>query len=419
MTTTATPDESVRFNPFTAEFRRNPYPAYARLREHRPIARTMGMWVLTRHADVRAVLGDRSFSSDVIPQMVTRAAAEADHLTTGIERLGATSLVFTDDPAHARLRGLVNTVFTRTTVEALRPVVSHIAVELVDRVARAGVTDIISRVAAPLPVRVLCAWMALPSAVADHVTAWTRDIRLLLEPGLLRRGEHERIGDVIDTFTAALAEMIADRRRRPGDDLVSHLLASRTGGGDTLTDEETAHLLIMCFVAGVETTTSLIGNALLAILTRPDLADSLSCRADLVPGTIRETLRYDSPLQMTTRVAGRDSLVADHAIAAGEQVLLCLGSANRDPAVFSRPDDFDPSRRTASRAEDHLALGHGMHGCLGGALARLQAEVVVAELVGRDGQPRMTCDPADLEWQESSLILRALKQLPIELGAAS
>lgn len=410
-------DESVRFNPFTAEFRRDPYPAYARLRDHRPIARTMGMWVLTRHADVRAVLADRSFSSDVIPQMVSRSL-DAGRPDTGIERLGATSLVFTDDPAHARLRGLVNTVFTRTSVETLRPLVSRIAADLVDRIDGAGDTDAIAHLAAPLPVDVLCSWMVLPRPVADRVAGWTRDIRLLLEPGLLRRGERERVGGVIEVFTAALVEVIGDRRRRPGDDLVSELVAARTARGGALGDEETAHILIMCFVAGVDTTTSLIGNALLAILTRPEMADIICNQLDLVPGAIRETLRYDSPLQMTKRVATHDTSVADHVIASGEQVLLCLGSANRDAAVFTRPDDFDPARPATTRMGDHLAFGHGMHGCLGGALARLQAEVAVTEILRRESRPRISCDPDELAWQESSLILRGLTRLPIELGGA-
>ncbi|GHE79583.1 cytochrome P450 [Amycolatopsis deserti] len=395
----------VRFNPFDAGFRRDPYPLYRQLRETEPVHRTLGMWVLTRHADVRAVLRDRTFSAGLIPRLVAKHAGRLTGSAVGrIERLGRASLVFTDNPDHARLRGLVNRVFTAEAVTRLRPLVHRIADELVSRARADGGTDAITGLAAPLPVAVLAEWMGLPAQLRAHVAAWTHDIRFLLEPGLMTADDFGRVGEVVETFVAALTEVVRDRARRPGDDLVSALLAARTAGGDRLGEEELVFLCIMCFVAGNETTKSLIGNGLLALLRHPEQAAALAGRPDLVPGAVAEALRYDSPLQLTKRVATRDVELDGHRIAEGDQVLLCLGAANRDPAVFARPDAFDITRGTGG----HLAFGHGMHGCLGGQLAQLQAEVVFEAL------SRLDLDLAgEPEWQDHSFIVRGLKALPV------
>ncbi|APE34388.1 cytochrome [Nocardia mangyaensis] len=403
----------VRFNPFGAEFRRDPYPVYRQLREAEPVHRTLGMWVLTRHADVRGVLHDRSFGAGLIPSLVRRQAERLGHDDVDrIERLGRKSLVFTDNPDHARLRGLVNRVFTTKSVAALRPLVTRIAGDLMAPARRAGGLDVIADLAAPLPVAVLCEWMDLPGELRAKVGPWTHDIRFLLEPGLMKAGDFERVREVVDEFAAALEVVLAQRQASPGADLISQLLAARTAGGDALGDEELIFLCIMCFVAGNETTKSLIGNGTLALLRHPDQAALLRERPDAVEAAVTEALRYDCPLQLTKRLATRDIEIDDARIFAGDQVMVCLGAANRDPAVFARPDEFDLTRTDGG----HLAFGHGMHGCLGGLLAELQAEVAFAHLfqdsltpVARDGE---------LDWQDHSFIVRGLKSLPVELRPA-
>ena len=398
----------IRFNPFGSAFRRDPYPLYRQLRETEPVHRTLGMWVLTRHADVRAVLRDRTFSAGLIPQLVGRHAGALTGTADGrIDRLGRTSLVFTDNPDHARLRGLVNRVFTAQAVARLRPVVHRVADRLVRQARADGGMDAIAGLAAPLPVTVLCEWMGLPEALREHVAAWTHDIRYLLEPGLLSATDFVHVSEVVETFCAALADVVRHRARHPGDDLISELLAARTAGGDRLGDEELVFLCIMCFVAGNETTKSLIGNGLHALLRHPDQAAALRERPELIPGAVTEALRYDSPLQLTKRVATREVELAGHRIAEGEQVLLCLGAANRDPAVFARPDTFDITRAGG----EHLAFGHGMHGCLGGTLAQLQAEVAFSCLL--PWHVELAADtPA---WQDHSFIVRGLTALPVTM----
>ncbi|WP_246271240.1 cytochrome P450 [Amycolatopsis acididurans] len=396
---------TVRFNPFSADFRRDPYPVYAALREDKPVHKTLGMWVLTRYADVRAVLLDRGFSAGLIPRLVSQQADRVSGEDVArIERLGRKSLVFTDNPEHARLRGLVNRVFTAPAVAKLRRLVTTIAGDLVDKALANGGMDAIADFAAPLPVAVLCEWMALPSGLREHVTQWTHDIRFLLEPGLMKREDFTRVAAVTERFAHALDAVVAARRDQPGEDLVSQLLAARTGGGDRLRDEEVVFVCIMCFVAGNETTKALIGNGILALLRH-------GARPEPAKAAVGEALRYDSPLQLTKRLATRDTEIGGTTIRAGEQVLLCLGAANRDPAVFGDPDTFDPGRDTTG----HLAFGYGMHGCLGGLLAGLQAETAFETLFRHEVALRKQ----PLEWQDHSFIVRGLARLPVSVRSAA
>jgi cytochrome P450 len=399
---------SVRFNPFSAEFRRDPYPAYRQLRENNPVHRTMGMWVLTRHADVRAVLHDRSFGVGIIPQLVSQHAGRRGYADVSqLERLGQKSLVFTENPDHARLRGIVNRVFTAPAVARLRPSIAARAQELLRRTWERGTVDAVAALAEPLPIDVMCDWMALPKGLREHVGQWTHDTRFLLEPGLMKGEDFAHVQQVVRTFAQALDEVVAHRKSHPGDDLISQLLSVRTASGDRLTEEELIFVCIMCFVAGNETTKSLIGNALLALLQHPGQDALLRQRPDLMPGMIDEALRYDCPLQQTKRLANCSVRIRGQEIQPGDQVLVCLGAANRDPEVFTDPDRFDITRN----AKRHLAFGHGMHGCLGGMLAELQTSVAFETLYAMPGRLELGTD--QLEWQDQSFIIRGLKRLPV------
>ncbi|WP_051153465.1 cytochrome P450 [Nocardia niigatensis] len=401
-----------RFNPFGAEFRRDPYPMYRALRETRPVHKTLGMWVITRHADAKAVLHDRSFSAGLIPQLVGEQARRLGHDDVArIERLGRKSLVFTDNPDHARLRGLVNRVFTAQAVAALRPAATAFTAAALRRAHDAGGMDVIADLAAPLPVSVLCEWMALPPDLGEQVAGWTHDIRFLLEPGMMRAEDFTRVRVVVEEFSTALSGVLDARRRTAGPDLISRLLATRTAGGDALSEEELIFVCIMSFVAGNETTKSLIGNGLLALLDHPDQADALRRTPELLPAAVSEALRYDCPLQLTKRLATRDVELGGETIRAGDQVLVCLGAANRDPEVFARPDEFDLARGGAG----HLAFGHGMHGCLGGQLAELMAEVAFTHLIQLNLRP----STGEFTWQDHSFIVRGLQTLPVAIGAAA
>jgi cytochrome P450 len=254
--------------------------------------------------------------------------------------------------------------------------------------------------------------MALPGSLRAQVGGWTHDIRFLLEPGMMTAADFARVVEVVEQFAAELTLLIRDRRQNPGKDLISQLGGARTGSGDQLSEEELTFVCIMCFVAGNETTKALIGNGLAALLGHPEQAALLRSDPSRVPGAVGEALRYDSPLQMTKRIALREKEIDGHRIAEGDQVLLCLGSANRDAEVFAEPDEFDITRDTGR----HLAFGHGMHGCLGGLLAQAQAGALLTSLAQRPESLEGVANQR--QYQEHSFIVRGLKELPVVVRKA-
>jgi cytochrome P450 len=397
----------IRFNPFSPEFRNDPYPQYHLLRAREPIHRTMGMWVLTRYEDIRAVLIDRRFSSSQIPELVKMQGQRLGQEGFGaIEQLGRKSIVFTDRPEHTRLRHLVNKAFNSAVVEARRPHITATAERLVDELVDKGHLEFIADFADPLPLHVMSDMMALPQEARPVVRDWTHRIRFFLEPSLMSRNDFEQAHSVLLEYMAFFRELVRERRERPGDDLISSLLAARAGE-DRLSEDEVIFTCIMTFVAGHETTKALLGNGMLALLRHPEQLHLLLQRPELIGSTVEEMLRYDSPLQMTKRKATEDLEIGGRAIRQGEQLLLCLGAANRDPERFQEPDRFDITRSDNA----HIAFGFGMHSCLGGLLANVEAQLALGVLLRRLRDLRLGDE--QLEWSQSSFIVRGLKRLPI------
>jgi cytochrome P450 len=409
----ANPEEIVvtskraRFNPFTAEFRRDPYPLYHRLRAQDPVHRNLGMWVLTRYCDVMTVLTDRTFSVSQIPDEAVRHGAKLGDLTLGaIERLGRKSIVFTDEPDHARLRTLINRSFSPKAIQALRPAIERRVQSVLGRLETGDIVDFIAEFADPVPLHVMADMMALPAEVRPLVKDWTHRIRFLLEPGLMSKEVFEDVRGVLDDYMACIRDIVRARKHAAGDDLLSVLSASHVGQ-DALSEEEVVFSAIMTFVAGHETTKFALGNGMFALLAHPDQMSQLRQNPPLMEGAVHEVMRYLSPLQQTKRRATRELEIGGRTIKPDEQLLLCLGAANRDPEVFDQPDRFDVTR--ASRK--HIALGFGMHQCVGGALARLETEIALEALLRRFSAFELAADTVD--WVDHSFILRGPKSLPI------
>ncbi len=403
----ATPAAPARFNPLSPAFRRDPYPTYKWLRQCPPF-KTLGMWVVTRYDDVSAVLKDRRFSASLIPNLVNRQLSGYKLECPEIVRLGKKSIVFTDAPDHGRLRQLTNAAFNRKKIEALRPSIEASVAELLGRaLASADEVELVSKVTEPLPLRIIREWMGLDVADEVLIRQWTHMVRVFLEPGFITAARyvelHRLLLDYMDFFRGHITRV----RAEPDGHLIS-LLAHYTHNDDRLTDEELIFVCIMCYVAGVETTTSLLSNAVLLFAHHPEQFDLLKARPELMPNAIDEVMRFESPLQMTKRVATEDLSVVGVEIHAGEQVLLCMGSANRDDAVFATAASFDIARSNAAR---HVGFGHGIHTCLGAFMAQMQLEVFLSQLIASGKRPRVA--EGAMAWSDHSLILRGLGQLRV------
>ncbi|MFC9328642.1 cytochrome P450 [Kitasatospora sp. NPDC057015] len=386
----------------TPEARRDPYPFYARMRREQPVHRSdQGIWYLTRYADVEAALGDLRLSND--RDRMTRAyvalGGDLKAFSRLSDRLGRV-MSNTDPPDHARLRKLANRAFTARRVEALRDGIQRIVDRLVDEAVAAGPTmDLIEAVASPLPMSVVCELFGIPAEDLPQVNSWFHRFGRLSE-------DIDKSEEAIGQYEEYLSGLIRQRRREPGDDLISALVATQAQD-DRLTDSE---LLSTCFVlitAGDETTTHLIGNGVLALLRHPDQLARLRADPALIRGAVEELARYDTVTQAIVRVVAEDLEIGGRTLREGELVYLFLGATNRDPERFEDPDRLDLSRP----GNRHLSFGNGPHFCLGGPLAKLQAEVAVGTLVRRLPQLRLA-DGAVLDWRPNPL-QRRLSTLPI------
>ncbi|AMB86701.1 cytochrome [Pseudomonas agarici] len=395
-----------RFNPFSAEFRDTPYSVYRQLRELNPLHKVLGMWVVTRHADVMGVLRERSCNASIIPKLVDNQAAKFGRNNAPFQRLAYKSIVFTENPDHHRLRKLMNIAFSQSAIDQLQRSIEDLIQGLLRDAYRQGGMDIISGLAQPLPLRLMCEWIGLPTEMHSTIDAWTHAIRFLLEPGLMVKDDFEKVSTVLDDYMEYLLSVIAERKSNPRQDLISQLLDLQIDG-DRLTHEELIFVCIMCFVAGNETTKSLIGNGINALLEHPEQYRLLQEQPQLIPCCVQEVLRFETPLQHTKRFTTKELVLDGHVIPAGDQILLCLGSANRDEGVFSAADRFDIERKT----KGHLAFGYGMHGCLGGLLAERQMQAVLSRLLEGPGLIRRHDKPT---WQSGSFIVRGLSSLDVQ-----
>jgi cytochrome P450 len=397
----------VTYNPLDRRYRVDPYPFYRRLRERDPFhrSRLVGGWVLTRYEDASAVLRDPRCQVDErkMPAFEPRRAQMVrDGLVEEGEDFGI-SMLRSDPPDHTRLRSLVSKAFTPRTVEALRPRIEAIVNEQLDAVADTGGMDVIAQVACPLPVTVIAEMLGVPIEDRDQFKRWSDDAVRALGVGTL---DDFRASRAASQELRAYFEGIAEQRRRePREDVLSALLAAEEEG-DKLSTDEVFSMCILLLVAGNETTTNLIGNGLLALLHRPDQLALLRDDPALIEPAVEELLRFDSPVQGTTRFFAEETEINGHVVPPWQQIVVVLAAANRDPARFA-----DPERLDITRADNqHLSLSHGIHYCLGAPLARLEAQVALLALIERF--PRLRLATESQVWGDN-LILRGLKALPV------
>jgi cytochrome P450 len=391
---------------FAPSQRSDPYPGYARLRETAPIWEAgPGLWVLSRHADCARILRDARFGHLEGDGAVSARARTLVPGGSDASREPVRSFLALNPPDHTRLRRLVSRWFTPSRVEALAPRIEAITASLLDAVVCERGFDVVSALASPLPVAVIGELLGVPSEDRPRLVAWGHALARGLDPAFLVSEEERRLQAAArDSFAAYMLAEIARRRSDPGCDLVSDLVAAHDRG-EPLTQGELIATCILLLVAGHETTTNLLANGLYALLCNPDQLEAVATDPRLVAGAIEELLRYDSPVQLTMRVALEDADVAGAAVPQGTFVLLLIGAANRDPLVYEDPDRLDVRRAQLP----HLAFGQGIHFCLGAPLARLEAQIALRALLSRFKSLRLARQPT---WKENA-VLRGLDRLDV------
>jgi len=403
------------FDPFAPGFAADPYPAYAVDRATEPVQQTpFGPWIVFDHATSMRLLRDTTMSVDVRkaieisgvdPRNRTKVLAE---LLPDRPPREDTSILNIDPPDHTRLRKLVSSVFTPRRVADLRPLIERIVDGHLDAVAERGEMDLIADLAFPLPFTVISEMLGIPESDRDQVRDWSHTLVRILDFTI---GPEELVQCLLagEAMREHLSEVIAWKRRNPADDLLTALLRAEDDG-DVLTDTELLDQVTVLFIAGHETTVNLIGNGTWALLRNRSQLELLRDDPSVEATAIDELLRYDSPVQMSRRIALESVEIGGHVVDPGTFVLTCLGSANRDPEVFGDDADVLDLRRTD--AARHLSFGSGTHHCLGASLARLEGTVAISRLVRRFGALEAAGEPA---WN-GRLVLRGMDRLDLALA---
>jgi cytochrome P450 len=394
---------SLAYDPLAEAVQRDPYPFYAALRADAPVAyvESLQAYAVSRHADVRRVMHDHeTFSSEAMAALVSRPGEYAAESRSDASVLPV-SIVGADGDAHTRLRSIVNRAFTPKRIGVIEDDIRRVARDLVDALVAGESGDVQSGLAVPLPTIVIATMLGIPPERRDDFRRWSEDmVRAVFEP--LDVADQVRVSQSGDEMGDFLDEVIATRSHGSGDDMISLLLRAEAGQS-ALTRDEMKVFVFTLLVAGSITTAYLIGTTAQLLAGDPELLTR--ARDGAISALVEETLRFDTPVQLMFRTATTAVEIASTTIPRGATVLALLGSANRDATVFAEPDRFDPDRD----ATEHLSFGHGVHFCLGAALARLEARVALEELVAR--APRFS-RAGEVE-RVSSIVFRGPTRLPV------
>jgi cytochrome P450 len=389
----------------TPTFYADPYPVYHALRTYEPVKRMPdGSLFLTRYKDVQAVYRDpKTFSSDKTVEFKPKYGASplyAHHTT---------SLVFNDPPLHTRVRKLIAGALTARAIAAMEPGLIRLVDGLLDAAADQGRIDLISEFAAAIPLEIIGNLLVVPHEERAPLREWSLAILGALEPAL-SAAQLERGNRAVSEFVAYLQDLVARRRRAPGDpqhDVLTRLIEGEVDG-ERLSEAELLQNCIFILNAGHETTTNLIGNGLVTLGECPDARAALRQEPGLIERVVEECLRFESSNQLGNRMTTVDTEIGGFAVARGTPVTLCIGAANRDPEQFADPERFD-IRREPNR---HLAFGFGIHQCAGLSLARLEARIAIGRFVQRFSSYRLSGAPT----RGGRVRFRGFAAVPCDVG---
>ncbi|MEU6901173.1 cytochrome P450 family protein [Streptomyces virginiae] len=382
-------------------FFQDPYPVYDELRSAGPVQKVPAgsgghhSYVVTGYAEAREAFADPRLSKDTGRFFAGRPSGRNLHPAV------SQSMLATDPPQHTRVRKAVGPAFTAGPVARLRPCITDVVDGLLSDWEPGMQVDLVARLAVPLPVTVICELLGVPDSDRSTVAQWSND--------LFAAGRPDRIDSASHSLAGYMAQLVASKRSAPDGGLLHDLVVLDDEG--RLTEAEVVSLAVLLLVAGHETTTNFIGNALLALMRHPDALARLREAPELIPTALDELLRLDSPVGIATFRHSTEALTLGGTdIPAGVPVLIAPGAANRDPARFACPDRLDLAREATS----HLAFGHGIHRCLGAPLARAEGEIALRALLTRFPAIRLAVPGEDLRWRQTRL-MRGLEALPVLL----
>jgi cytochrome P450 len=388
----------------------DPFPVYQRLRAAGPLHRRYpGVYLVPGYAECDAVLGDpawgHGYQSGISP---FRPGVDFADLPG--------SFLLMDPPDHGRLRKLVTRAFTARAVAALRAQITALVDELLDEMIGAGDVDLVSALTIPVPLTTICQLLGIPAADRAAFGRWAPHITRGLDPdAVLSPGEIQARTAAFGWFRSYFAALIDDRARRPGSDIVSELAGVAAAVGGELSAAELADMCLLLLIGGFETTSYLITGGVLALNRHPDQWDLLRQGTAMASKAVEELIRYDSPVPFPTRVALTEAEVAGRRMPRGTGLILLVGSANRDPRAYRDPDRLDLTRFAGDNAvPPHLSFSHGPHFCLGGPLARLEAEITFGRLARRTAQVTVLTEQPEYR---PGISVRGLARLPVRLAA--
>ena len=384
-------------------FSANPYPLYKFLRTRYPLLRTpIGFWISTRYADCHSVLRDKRFLAFDLNAL--DSFPPDDGLKSMREALQH-AIVFRNPPDHTRLRRLMTTFFSPAVVNGLEPRIQHIADYLLDAVEARGSMVLIKDVAFPFPIDVLAEVMGADNTDKPMFRDWMRTLGVPLDPVISANDPGVEVRQAIADVRRYFADLAADRRAHPREDLISMMVAAENRG-DLQTDEELIFSAMFTLLAGHETTMNMIGNGMLALFRNPAAMAQLKSDPSLIESALDEFLRFDSPVQVTFRTASEDIELGGRTIPRREHVVVFLGAANRDPERFENPNKLDITRRE----NYHLSFAAGPHRCIGEVLAKVEGRIAFETILRR--MPKLALADKNPKWRPA-MSLRGLQSLQL------
>jgi len=406
---------AANYNILEPRVRANPYPYYAALRRESPLHRMIPgapLVAVSRYEDVQFVLHHPQLFSSTAFQALFQGGLSLSPNSgalAGHRLIDSPMMISVDPPDHMRLRGIVNRGFTPRRIQALEPRLRELAEQFVGKVAPTARMDLVQDLAIPFPVTVIAELLGVEPEKRDQFKHWS-DATVIGLSGITKEFSKDEVRKNADEMAAYIDRIAHERRARPKDDLISILVSAEDG--EALSTGEVLSFAFLLLVAGNETTTNLIGNAMNALAHHPEQLEEVSAKPELIPQMLEEALRYDSPIQSLPRQAMETVELPSGAKVDKDSFLMVLfASANRDERQFPEPDVFDIHRRP----QGHVAFGHGIHFCLGASLARLEARIAFATLLARCRNLRLEIEEVPML---DSMALRGPKALPLTFDPA-